>query len=87
MPHFQIKLLAFNQRQFTINKSFISKVRNNNERVLFNGINHRQENKAKLKHKTLKRTLTNFASLFTSHVIDEHIQQTVTVEIDMSITL
>jgi hypothetical protein len=36
----------------------ISKVRNNNEPVLFNRINHCQENEAKIK-------LTNFASLFT----------------------
>jgi hypothetical protein len=49
-----------------ITKPSISKVKNNNERVLFNRINHCKENKAKIKHKTLKHNLTNLASVFTS---------------------
>jgi hypothetical protein len=54
-----------NEVGHAITKPSISKVKNNNERVLFNRINHCKEIKAKIKHKTLKHNLTNFASVFT----------------------
>jgi hypothetical protein len=44
-----IYLLDFFVLFLLINKPFVSKVGNNNECVLFNKINHHQENKAELK--------------------------------------
>jgi hypothetical protein len=62
---FPVEHEIINNNNNNNNKPFSSKVRNN-ERVLFSRINHLQENKAQIKHKTLKHNLPNVASLFIS---------------------